>query len=98
MAKTALITGVTGQDGSYLASTSELYGLVQQIPQTESTPFYPRSPYRAAVVRHLNAGRRTAQITRRVAAHGWIADINLADGIRSTYDWFLPKGVDYRGR
>jgi len=29
----------------YQASTSELYGLVQQIPQTESTPFYPRSPY-----------------------------------------------------
>ena len=29
----------------YQASTSELYGKVQQIPQTESTPFYPRSPY-----------------------------------------------------
>ena len=32
----------------YQASTSELYGLVQQIPQTEKTPFYPRSPYAAA--------------------------------------------------
>ena len=29
----------------YQASTSELYGLVQEIPQTETTPFYPRSPY-----------------------------------------------------
>ncbi len=29
----------------YQASTSELFGLVQQVPQTESTPFYPRSPY-----------------------------------------------------
>ncbi len=29
----------------YQASTSELYGLVQQVPQTEKTPFYPRSPY-----------------------------------------------------
>ena len=29
----------------YQASTSELYGLVQEIPQKESTPFYPRSPY-----------------------------------------------------
>ncbi len=29
----------------YQASTSELYGLVQEVPQTESTPFYPRSPY-----------------------------------------------------
>jgi GDPmannose 4,6-dehydratase len=32
----------------YQASTSELYGNVQQVPQTESTPFYPRSPYAAA--------------------------------------------------
>lgn len=32
----------------YQASTSELYGLVHEIPQTESTPFYPRSPYAAA--------------------------------------------------
>jgi GDPmannose 4,6-dehydratase len=32
----------------YQASTSELYGLVQQIPQTESTPFHPRSPYAVA--------------------------------------------------
>ena len=29
----------------YQASTSELYGKVQEIPQTETTPFYPRSPY-----------------------------------------------------
>ena len=32
----------------YQASTSELYGLVQQVPQTELTPFYPRSPYAVA--------------------------------------------------
>jgi GDPmannose 4,6-dehydratase len=32
----------------YQASTSELYGLVQQVPQSESTPFYPRSPYAVA--------------------------------------------------
>jgi len=32
----------------YQASTSELFGLVQQIPQTEKTPFYPRSPYAVA--------------------------------------------------
>ncbi len=32
----------------YQASTSELYGLVQQVPQTEKTPFYPRSPYAVA--------------------------------------------------
>ena len=32
----------------YQASTSELYGLVQEVPQSEKTPFYPRSPYAAA--------------------------------------------------
>merc|ERR1719394_1901533 len=32
----------------YQASTSELYGKVQEIPQTEKTPFYPRSPYAVA--------------------------------------------------
>lgn len=39
-------TGITTR--FYQASTSELYGKVQQIPQTEKTPFYPRSPYAAA--------------------------------------------------
>ena len=34
----------------YQASTSEMYGLVQEVPQTENTPFYPRSPYAAAKV------------------------------------------------
>ena len=32
----------------YQASTSELYGKVQEVPQTEKTPFYPRSPYAVA--------------------------------------------------
>ena len=32
----------------YQASTSELYGLVQEVPQSETTPFYPRSPYACA--------------------------------------------------
>ena len=34
----------------YQASTSELFGLVQEIPQKETTPFYPRSPYGAAKI------------------------------------------------
>lgn len=37
----------------YQASTSELYGLVQQKPQTETTPFYPRSPYADVYKRQL---------------------------------------------
>jgi len=40
--------GLTAKTRIYQASTSELYGLVQEIPQTETTPFYPRSPYAVA--------------------------------------------------
>ena len=38
----------TGETRFYQASTSELYGKVQEVPQSEETPFYPRSPYAAA--------------------------------------------------
>ncbi len=40
--------GLTNKTKFYQASTSELYGLVQETPQKESTPFYPRSPYAVA--------------------------------------------------
>ena len=42
------ILGLEKATKFYQASTSELYGLVQQVPQSESTPFYPRSPYGVA--------------------------------------------------
>jgi GDPmannose 4,6-dehydratase len=42
------ILGLTKKTRFYQASTSELYGKVQEIPQTELTPFYPRSPYGVA--------------------------------------------------
>ncbi len=42
------ILGLEKKTRFYQASTSELYGLVQQTPQTETTPFYPRSPYAVA--------------------------------------------------
>ncbi len=42
------ILGLEQKTRFYQASTSELYGKVQQVPQTEITPFYPRSPYAAA--------------------------------------------------
>lgn len=42
------LLGLADKTRIYQASTSELYGLVQQIPQTEKTPFYPRSPYGVA--------------------------------------------------
>ena len=40
--------GLTEKTNYYQASTSELYGKVQEVPQRETTPFYPRSPYAAA--------------------------------------------------
>ncbi|MDB2614052.1 GDP-mannose 4,6-dehydratase [Chlamydiales bacterium] len=42
------ILGMEKKTKFYQASTSELYGLVQEVPQKETTPFYPRSPYAAA--------------------------------------------------
>jgi GDPmannose 4,6-dehydratase len=42
------ILGLGGRTRFYQASTSELYGLVRETPQTEATPFYPRSPYGVA--------------------------------------------------
>ncbi|MFZ2285523.1 MAG: GDP-mannose 4,6-dehydratase [Bacteroidales bacterium] len=42
------LLGLTKKSRIYQASTSELFGLVQEVPQKETTPFYPRSPYGAA--------------------------------------------------
>jgi GDPmannose 4,6-dehydratase len=42
------LLGLAKKTRFYQASTSELYGLVQEVPQRETTPFYPRSPYAAA--------------------------------------------------
>jgi GDPmannose 4,6-dehydratase len=42
------LLGLTKKTRIYQASTSELYGLVQEVPQSERTPFYPRSPYAVA--------------------------------------------------
>lgn len=44
------ICGLENRTRIYQASTSELYGKVQEIPQTETTPFYPRSPYGVAKI------------------------------------------------
>src|SRR3569623_442891 len=44
------LLGLTNKTRFYQASTSELYGKVQEVPQSETTPFYPRSPYAAAKI------------------------------------------------
>jgi GDPmannose 4,6-dehydratase len=46
--ETIRILGLQKKSRFYQASTSELYGLVREVPQTEKTPFYPRSPYAVA--------------------------------------------------
>ena len=50
------ILGLTETTRIYQASTSELYGLVQEVPQKESTPFYPRSLWRCQALRVLDHG------------------------------------------
>ena len=50
----------------YQASTSELYGKVQEVPQTETTPFYPRSPY--ACAKQFTSTRHAQHEATRVAA------------------------------
>src|SRR5690606_7333220 len=42
------LLGLKGKTRFYQASTSELYGKAAEVPQSETTPFYPRSPYGAA--------------------------------------------------
>jgi len=44
------LLGMKDKTRIYQASTSELFGMVQEVPQTEKTPFYPRSPYGVAKV------------------------------------------------
>ena len=51
------ILGLQEKSKFYQASTSELYGLVQEVPQNEKTPFYPRSPY--AVASSMPTGSRS---------------------------------------
>src|ERR1700754_974979 len=48
MLEAVRILGLDKKTSIYQASTSELYGLVQEVPQSEKTPFYPRSPYAVA--------------------------------------------------
>jgi GDPmannose 4,6-dehydratase len=68
------ILGLERKTRFYQASTSELYGLVQQVPQTEETPFYPRSPYAVAklyacngiLFNHESPRRGETFVTRKI--------------------------------
>uniref|UniRef100_A0AAZ3NPB0 GDP-mannose 4,6-dehydratase n=1 Tax=Oncorhynchus tshawytscha TaxID=74940 RepID=A0AAZ3NPB0_ONCTS len=76
--------GLTNSVKFYQASTSELYGKVQEIPQKETTPFYPRSPYGANFV--------TRKISRSVAKiHlGQLESFSLGN-LDSKRDWGHAK-------
>ncbi|QNI66378.1 GDP-mannose 4/6-dehydratase [Synechococcus sp. BMK-MC-1] len=63
--------GLTAKTRIYQASTSELYGLVQEVPQKESTPFYPRSPYgvvacNGILFNHESPRRGETFVTRKI--------------------------------
>ena len=57
------ILGMEKETRFYQASTSELYGLVQEVPQKETTPFYPRSPYGVAKLTATGSRSITARPT-----------------------------------
>ena len=62
----------------YQASTSELYGLVQETPQKETTPFYPRSPYGVAKLRmHIGLSRTIAKHMECIVALVFCLIMNL---------------------
>lgn len=64
------LTGRTGKTRFYQASTSELFGLVQEVPQKETTPFYPRSPYAVAKLYAYWACRNYREAYGIFAANG----------------------------
>lgn len=71
------------------ASTSELYGLVQEIPQSETTPFYPRSPYGVpALVQRRAAHKPSCMLTSSVA-RSRCKDVRVLDRGE------LPRGVQH---
>ena len=64
------LTGRAGKTRFYQASTSELFGLVQEVPQKETTPFYPRSPYAVAKLYAYWAVRNYREAYGIFAANG----------------------------
>ena len=64
------LTGRAGKTRIYQASTSELFGLVQEVPQKETTPFYPRSPYAVAKLYAYWAVRNYREAYNMFASNG----------------------------
>ncbi len=64
------LTGRAAKTRFYQASTSELFGLVQEVPQKETTPFYPRSPYAVAKLYGYWAVRNYREAYKMFASNG----------------------------
>lgn len=68
----------------YQASTSEMFGKVQAIPQTEETPFYPRSPYGVAKLYGHWLQRITERVTICMRAQEFFSIMNRKDVVRNS--------------
>ncbi len=89
--------GLTHKTRIYQASTSELYGLVQEVPQKESTPFYPRSPYgmvacNGILFNHESPRRGETFVTRKIIRglariHAGLEQCLFMGNLDSLRDW-----------
>jgi len=86
------ILGLTAKTRIYQASTSELYGLVQEIPQKESTPFYPRSPYGVA---KLYAYWITVNYRESYGMVACNAALEIGSAATALHPWFGPTYRDW---
>lgn len=73
------LLGLTQKARVYQTSTSEFYGLVQEIPQSERTPFYPRSPYAAAKMYAYWITVNYREAYNMHASNGLVDDMMMSD-------------------
>ena len=103
MLEAVRILGLEKKTKIYQASTSELFGLVQEVPQKETTPFYPRSPYGVAkqyvngiLFNHESERRGETFVTRKITlaaariAQGYQDKLYLGN-LNSLRDWGYAK-------
>ena len=83
--------GMEKQVRFYQASTSELYGKVQEIPQSETTPFYPRSPYGSFDIDRIIDKRPTSSFLFSAAAKLYAYWITV--NYREAYEMYAVNGI-----
>ncbi|VDP15745.1 unnamed protein product [Heligmosomoides polygyrus] len=85
--------GLTEKVRFYQASTSELYGKVQEIPQKETTPFYPRSPYGSISLRTLLGYYFMGRLHHHVSAVAKMYAYWIVINYREAYNMFACNGI-----